>query len=258
MYLLEDYKDKLYYKRASVRGLNPLDLDFFKSRGVATFSSLFDGHVDSLADLGDWLLPHIEERLLHPKYAQTTYKAVGREAKVVQKVSTFFEVQPGVFDEEAKVYTPVCLTWDSGKVEEARGFNVHETGYLKVNVGWTEQMPRPPPRPPSRPTSKAKPQTQGKWNQKQPVFFFVHQLVAFLVCGPMPQAAPQDPNQASSSNAPLEKLETLHTCDNRSCLAPAHLLRGTHKENLRVEYAIALGERVKFLNSRVYEVGVGY
>jgi hypothetical protein len=256
-YLLEDYKDKLYYKRALVRGDNPLDLDFFKSRGVATFSSLFDGHVDTLGDLGEWFLPYLEEKLLHPKYAEPTYQGVGREDKVMEQVSrsTFFEVQPGVFENEQ--YSPVCLTWDSGKVEEAKGFHVSEEGYLVVNVGWTEQKPRPTPKLPSRPTSRAKPQTQGKWNKKQPVPFYVHQLVAFLACGPIPQAAPQDPNQASSSNAPLEKLETLHSCDNRSCLAPAHLLRGTHKENMRAEYAKALGERKRFLNSRVDVVGVG-
>jgi hypothetical protein len=265
-----DYKGKLYYKRSPVRDLDPLGMDFFQSRGVESFSKFFEGHVGKLEDLGDWFFQHLEDNLLHTKYGETTYLEGGREARVVEKgaLETFFEVQPAVM--VGADVQPVCLTWDKEKVEQAKGFNVGKDGYLRVNVGWTKELPRPDPKPPSRASSRPRPATQGKWNKRHTVLLYVHQLVAFLACGPFPQ---YDPTQASSSNDahhhPL-KLETLHFCDNRSCLAPAHLLRGSHLENLMVVrltegtrerdavYSKAFGERRRFLLSNVEVVGVGY
>ena len=107
---------------------------------------------------------------------------------------------------DAPVYEPECMVASSSCVRMQGGMEQVSGGYVLVVLGSIKQA-------------------DGSWT---PVNEYGHRLVCWALLGPF-----QHDPQAWTGAAPEQQAGpvVMHTCHNRSCLQPLHLLLGNYSEN---------------------------
>lgn len=206
--LTQNYERRMFYQRTDVRQVAPLQMGYFKDK-VDRFAGAIFGPNKHGQPLDTMQLfgDHVLRQLQNLLLKDCYATCFPDELK--QGVS-FFEKHPATDNTKTnQVYFPACLNYEGTKVDGVMGAYVHEGGYLYLLLGYKRCE-------------------KGK---SKAVYALAHEMVCWLTCGP-----PSIMDQV-----------VMHSCDNPSCLCPAHLLRGTQSENLRRLYTLGKARRRGFL-----------
>jgi len=196
---------KLYFRREGVAKTNVLrGLNSGLGTKLKILSSQYR-EVRTVKQFGTTFFKHLQDTMLDTVYMLRLRgkleEANTKLGATSSNTRTLFECTPQLMDRRTGDPYNTCLNWaPKGLKQKGLGYSVTKDGYLRVYLG------------------KGQYRKVGvkRLSQRLSVQPCVHQVVAWLAYGPCPDG-----------------YEVMHTCENRRCVNPFHLIFGSHLENLR-------------------------